>query len=136
MIVWKTNWGKQSSQRSDIKEEKNPEAEEADTDVIKTKVLEKNKNNQFNVKTIFSLFFFKKKHLKKGKDKFKADSASNASTEDSMFEVEVEKGDEFMAVKPWLGAIKEPSGWKGGKGQNQKPKVTLDLEYVFGYRAK
>lgn len=28
-------------------------------------------------------------------------------------EEEMEKGDEFMAVLPWLGAIKEPSNYPG-----------------------
>lgn len=47
-----------------------------------------------------------------------------------------EKGDEFMAVKPWLGAIKEPTGFKNPKDQNKPPEVTIALNYVFGYRAK
>jgi hypothetical protein len=25
---------------------------------------------------------------------------------------DLDEGDEFMAVKPWMGAIKAPSGWK------------------------
>lgn len=41
-----------------------------------------------------------------------------------------------MAVKPWLGAIKEPSGFKNAKDQNKPPDVTIELNYVFGYRAK
>ena len=41
-----------------------------------------------------------------------------------------------MAVKPWLGAIKEPSGFKNSKDQNKPPDVTIELNYVFGYRAK
>lgn len=54
-----------------------------------------------------------------------------------MFDEEPEdKGDEFMAVKPWLGAIKEPTGYKMPAGQNKPPAVNIELNYVFGYRAK
>ena len=41
-----------------------------------------------------------------------------------------------MAVKPWLGAIKEPTGFKMPAGQNKAPDVSIELNYVFGYRAK
>ena len=57
--------------------------------------------------------------------------------EEALFSEDLdEKGDEFMAVKPWLGAIKEPSGFKNSKDQNKPPDVTIELNYVFGYRAK
>jgi len=47
------------------------------------------------------------------------------------------EGDEFMAVKPWLGAIKEPSGYGDPpKGFDKAPKATPVLQHVFGYRAK
>lgn len=46
------------------------------------------------------------------------------------------KGDEFMAVKPWLGAIKEPTGYKRIPNMEKAPKVGLILEYCYGYRAK
>lgn len=52
-------------------------------------------------------------------------------------EEEVEGGDEFMAVKPWLGAIKAPSDYLGFKGsQLSRPEVKIELDYVYGYRAK
>jgi len=41
-----------------------------------------------------------------------------------------------MAVKPWLGALKDPTGYKNPKDQNKPPDVTIQLNYVFGYRAK
>lgn len=52
-------------------------------------------------------------------------------------EEEVDVGDEFMAVKPWLGAIKAPSDYMGFKSsQLARPKVNIELDYVFGYRTK
>ena len=52
-------------------------------------------------------------------------------------EEEVDVGDEFMAVKPWLGAIKAPSDYLGFKSvQLAKPNVDISLEYVYGYRTK
>jgi echinoderm microtubule-associated protein-like 6 len=45
------------------------------------------------------------------------------------------EGDEFMAVKPWMGAIKEPSGWKRPpQGQDKAPEVVVTPEWAFGYR--
>lgn len=42
-----------------------------------------------------------------------------------------------MAVKPWLGAIKEPSSYyKDPLNQSKEPPIKLELEYVHGYRAK
>lgn len=40
-----------------------------------------------------------------------------------------------MAVKPWLGAIKEPTQKYPAQTLN-KPKVEMKLEYVHGYRVK
>ena len=40
-------------------------------------------------------------------------------------------GDEFMAVLPWKGAIKEPS--QHPKISTKKPKCKLDLEWAYGY---
>ena len=41
-----------------------------------------------------------------------------------------------MAVKPWLGAIKEPSDYKAIRAPSEAPNINLNLEYVYGYRAK
>lgn len=44
-------------------------------------------------------------------------------------------GDEFMAIKPWIGAIKAPSDFrKPMKNHNQAPPVQIELEWVHGYR--
>lgn len=40
-----------------------------------------------------------------------------------------------MAVKPWLGAIKEPT-IDYYKGNGKAPKVELVPEYAYGYRTK
>jgi microtubule-associated protein-like 6 len=50
-----------------------------------------------------------------------------------LFEVEsAGGGEQIMAVKPWLGAIKPPSN--PPPLQNSAPSVAFDLEYVYGYR--
>ena len=54
-------------------------------------------------------------------------------------EEEMEAGDEFMAVKPWLGAIKPPDGFDESLDvdkQKKPPMAKLELEYCHGYRAK
>lgn len=44
------------------------------------------------------------------------------------------EGDEFMAVKPWLGAIKEPENHP--KPNKKAPKVDLEIDWVYGYRSE
>ena len=79
----------------------------------------------------------KKKKKTKGAAKRKKESSATGKKKDEMFETEdLDKGDEFMAVKPWLGAIKEPSEFKKSSQQHKPPNADLDLDYVFGYRAK
>jgi len=51
-----------------------------------------------------------------------------------LFEQEEAVGDAFMAVKPWIGAIKEPS--EHPDPDPEKPDEDYALEYVFGYRAE
>lgn len=48
----------------------------------------------------------------------------------------VEGGEEFMAIKPWLGAIKEPSVKFNPHGAQLLPPISVELEYVYGYRTK
>ena len=45
--------------------------------------------------------------------KYLADLEDDVSGDSDGFnEEEMEAGDEFMATKPWLGAMKEPTGFK------------------------
>jgi microtubule-associated protein-like 6 len=42
-------------------------------------------------------------------------------------------GDEFMAIKPWLGAISEPSSWSSQPDSYEEPPNDLDLNFVYGF---
>jgi hypothetical protein len=42
------------------------------------------------------------------------------------------EGDQFMAIKPWLGAIVAPTA--APAGNNSAPDADLSLEWVYGYR--
>ena len=74
----------------------------------------------------------------------KEEADDDPDPEDGDFEIEeMEAGDEFMAVKPWLGAMKEPSDFEETFGLPLKvgflkkpPMAKLELEYCHGYRAK
>jgi len=46
------------------------------------------------------------------------------------------EGDQFMAVKPWLGVVNNsiPSKFKPSKRDGEAPDATLELEYIYGYR--
>ena len=45
-------------------------------------------------------------------------------------------GDEFMAVKPWLATIKEPTNFSSSRVTNKAPDANLSLEWVYGYSAQ
>jgi hypothetical protein len=47
-------------------------------------------------------------------------------------------GDEFMAVKPWVGAIKAPSNVsrRATHGPTKAPSARLDLVHVHGYQGQ
>ena len=52
-----------------------------------------------------------------------------------LFEEEVIKeGEEFMAVKPWIGAVKEPVPCP--ENNSDAPDVCYNLEYAYGYRCQ
>ena len=50
-----------------------------------------------------------------------------------LFEIEsAGGGEQIMAVKPWIGALKAPSN--PPEIRNSAPSIALELEYVYGYR--
>lgn len=54
---------------------------------------------------------------------------------DAMFEVvDAGAGEQFMAVKPWLGAIKEPASHPPVNAR--PPDAAFGLEHVYGYRCE
>ena len=60
-----------------------------------------------------------------------------ADSEDAMFQQEdVGTGDQFMAVKPWMGVVKNsvPTSYKPSTRDGEAPDASLELEYVHGYR--
>lgn len=50
--------------------------------------------------------------------------------------IEQEEENEFMAVKPWLGAIRAPSNPSACISNEDIPSMKVELEYVFGFRSK
>lgn len=70
-------------------------------------------------------------------DRIKSGIEHTVTNEDEMFtEDKEDAGDQFMAVKPWLGAVKNsvPSDYKPMKGESDPPNSQLALEFVHGYR--
>lgn len=63
--------------------------------------------------------------------------AENEGEEDSMFKIEeAGDGDQFMAVKPWMGVVKNsvPTNYKPNNRDGDAPDANLELEYIHGYR--
>lgn len=57
--------------------------------------------------------------------------------ETDFFEVEIEavgEGEQFMAVKPWIGAIKTPDPCP--EVNKEEPDETYAIEHVYGYRCE
>ena len=42
-------------------------------------------------------------------------------------------GDESKAVKPWLGAVREPTGWTEPADVSAAPDAALEMRFVYGY---
>ena len=65
------------------------------------------------------------------------ESTAKEKNPDDMYDVEeIDAGDQFLAVKPWLGTVKNsvPTGYAPRKGESDAPEASLELEYVHGYR--
>ena len=70
-------------------------------------------------------------------ERIKSGIEHNVSAEDELFtEDKAGAGDQFMAVKPWVGAVKNsvPTDYKPSKSESDPPKSQLSLEFVHGYR--
>ena len=65
---------------------------------------------------------------------YKKASGDNKEENGDFFEVEDAQGEEFMAVRPWLGAIAEPTNHN--PPNPSKPDIRYELEYVYGYRCQ
>ena len=53
------------------------------------------------------------------------------------FAEDLAEGDQFMAVKPWIGVVNnsKPDDFRPTKRDGEAPDATLELEYVHGYRS-
>ena len=63
------------------------------------------------------------------------DGFNENKPETDCFEFEVEEvatGEEFMAVKPWIGAVKEPDNHP--EVNKEAPDATYVIDHVYGYR--
>ena len=61
-------------------------------------------------------------------------SETRKDDDEILFEVEEATGDEFMATKPWKGAMVAPA--EHPEHDNSAPDVEYELEYVYGYRCE
>jgi len=62
------------------------------------------------------------------------DEAEKALAPEGWTEPTEEEERGFMATKPWLGAMAPPTGFEYGK-TDEKPRIALELEHVYGYRS-
>ena len=75
------------------------------------------------------------RELKGGTSKGKSKIVKKVVEEEKVGFFQLERpseGDQMLAIKPWLGALKPPSSLP--KPDNTLPAISLDLEYVYGYR--
>ena len=76
------------------------------------------------------------KEMKKSSQKGKSRAMEKPKEEEKhgqFFTIEKpSEGDQMLAIKPWLGALKPPTN--APPVPKDPPKVDLDLEYVYGYR--
>jgi len=64
------------------------------------------------------------------------ESLDPAQEEDdfSVFKVPTAGGDQAGAIKPWKGAVREPSNWVEPEDIGDVPDASLELKFVYGYR--
>ena len=61
------------------------------------------------------------------------DSVGDLDMLDQMYSGNPGGGDEFTAIKPWIGAISEPSSWVSAPDSFQEPAADLQLKFVYGF---
>jgi len=67
----------------------------------------------------------------------KEDEDEETDGDNFFSEQDAEDGDETITIKPWLGAIREPSGFiKPPLNYNKAPNTKLEIDHVYGYRVK
>ncbi|CAG9326453.1 unnamed protein product [Blepharisma stoltei] len=111
ILIWKTDIN-EPHEVEEAEEEKSEEPEEITT----TEILQKKADK---------------------KEKAKAKLEDGNAEEDFFKLEEAGQGDEFMATKPWIGALKAPSDFKRPtRNQKLAPAVDIELEFVHGYRGK
>ena len=127
-IIWTTDFGGQNKKLANSREPlalKSKENQDWEDDFVQKKSLRHKYAEDFEQQGYTDM------------NQNEPENVENKENTGLFMEEEVDVGDEFMAVKPWLGAIKAPSDYLGFKSsQLSKPKVEIELDYVYGYRAK
>jgi len=122
-IIWSTDFGTGNIEGNAEFDNNNTEGQKEFSDVKNLRRKDKNEVDKYGNKIV-----------KKNYD----DEDDPSQRDPSQFREEiVEGGDEFVAVKPWKNAIKDPSDYaKPQRDYDQAPEIEVHLEYVHGFRAK
>lgn len=116
IMVWKTDFGKSQN----IDQEQDERFEDDDASDLQLPSL-------------------KKKRLGGEKyGKLQKKEIQQKDQDDGLFDIDpAEKGEEYVLIKPWMGAIKEPSTYyKDPLNQNLEPRTEVAIDYVYGYRGR
>ncbi|CAD8171847.1 unnamed protein product [Paramecium pentaurelia] len=122
IFIWKTDWSK-SQQQLMLQDENAYGKLDEDIDDLAALAVPQEKTRRL------------------GSDKYgkvrRRDNQIEKNEDQQNYNEQNEKGDEFTIIRPWMGAIKEPSNYyKDPLNQNKQPLVEMTLEYVHGYRSK